>query len=382
LLKFTLKHSHINSKARAGLLETAHGSVETPVFMPVGTQATVKTLSPRDLTEVQSQIILANTYHLYLRPGHKRISAHGGVHKFMSWDKPILTDSGGYQVYSLKELRKIDNAGVSFQSHLDGSYHRFTPESVLDVQRHLGSNIMMVLDECPPYPSTEEYAANSNDLTLKWAAEARELYAKKGSIHDHDQWLFGIIQGATFESIRMHSAEKLVEMDFPGYAIGGLAVGEPREDRVRMTDITTDILPADKPRYLMGVGKPEDLLEAIELGVDMFDCVIPTRNARNGTVFTANGRLIIKSARYTDDKNPIDDQCQCYCCRNFSRSYLRHLFNANEILGLHLASLHNVYFYHWLMREARVNILNNTFTEWKTSLFSILNRNQDNETNN
>jgi queuine tRNA-ribosyltransferase len=298
----------------------------------------------------------------------------------MSWEKPILTDSGGYQVYSLKKLRKIDKEGVSFQSHLDGSYHRFTPESVFNIQHHLGSDIMMVLDECPPYPSTEEYASNSNDLTLRWAAEAREIYEKHQPRYEHKQWLFGIVQGSTFESLRIKSAKTLVEMDFPGYAIGGLAVGESVEERLKMTDISTDVLPVDKPRYLMGVGKPEDLLESIELGVDMFDCVVPTRNARNGTVFTSKGRLIIKSARYINDGNPIDEECNCYSCRNFSRAYIRHLFNANEILGLYLATLHNIYFYLWLMREARVHILDNRFTEWKLSILSTLKHIQDNET--
>jgi len=378
-LKFSVVHTHFKSKARAGVIETEHGILETPVFMPVGTQATVKTLSPRDMLEAQVQIVLANTYHLYLRPGHKRIANLGGLHEFMSWKMPILTDSGGYQVYSLRKLRKIDDDGVSFQSHLDGSYHRFTPETVLDIQRHLGSDIMMVLDECPPYPSTEEYASNSNDLTLHWAAVSREIYEKQAPMYNHDQWLFGIVQGATYESLRIKSAKSLVEMDFPGYAIGGLAVGESAENRLEMTNISTDVLPLDKPRYLMGVGKPEDLLEAIELGVDMFDCVIPTRNARNGTVFTTKGRLIIKSARYKDEAKPIDDECKCYSCRHFSRAYIRHLFNANEILGLHLATIHNVYFYLWLMREARAQILKNRFTEWKSSYLSTLKRILDNE---
>lgn len=367
-MKFELIHTDRRSKARAGLIETDHGTVQTPVFMPVGTQGTVKTLTPRDLKQSHSQIILANTYHLYLRPGSKRISEFGGIHRFIGWDRPVLTDSGGYQVYSLKELRKIDDQGVEFQSHLDGSYHRFTPEKVLEIQRHLGSDIMMVLDECPPYPTPYEYVKASHERTLVWAQTARALYETSPSLHDYSQWLFGIVQGGVFEDLRRKSGEALVAMDFPGYAIGGLAVGEPKEDRNRVTDICTDIIPVQKPRYLMGVGKPEDLLDSIERGVDLFDCVIPTRNARNGTVFTRKGKLIIKSARYTDDRSPLDSRCTCYTCRNFSRAYIRHLLNVNEILGLHLATLHNIYFYMWLMREARNHILNDRFREWKEKI--------------
>ena len=361
-------HKDANSKARAGLLTTDHGTIETPIFMPVGTQATVKTLTPDDLLRSEVQIILGNTYHLFLRPGHTLIEEFGGLHNFMSWDKPILTDSGGYQVFSLKEIRKIDKNGVTFQSHLDGSYQRFTPESVLDIQRSLGSDIMMVLDECPPYPSTKEYAIKSNELTLKWAAIARELFEKQKPLYGHNQWLFGIVQGSVYKDIRQRSAEALVKMDFPGYSIGGLAVGEPPEVMYEMTDFTTDLLPDNKPKYLMGVGKPEDILENVERGVDMFDCVIPTRNARNGTVFTKNGKMIIKAGRFKTDQNPIDDTCSCYTCQKFSRGYIRHLLNVNEILGLKLATIHNIHFYLWLVKEARKHIIDNTFVAWKNKL--------------
>jgi queuine tRNA-ribosyltransferase len=361
-------HKDRGCKARAGVLTTDHGVIETPIFMPVGTQGTVKTLTPDDLIAGGAQIILGNTYHLYLRPGHKLIETFGGLHKFMSWNRPILTDSGGYQVFSLKEIRKIDKDGVTFQSHLDGSRQRFTPESVLDIQRSLGSDIMMVLDECAPYPSTKEYAAKSNELTLEWAAIARELYEKKEPLYGHRQWLFGIVQGSVYKDIRQRSAEELVKMDFPGYSIGGLAVGEPPEVMYEMTDFVTDILPDSKPKYLMGVGKPEDLLENIERGVDMFDCVIPTRNARNGTVFTENGKLIIKAGRFKSDQRPIDEQCGCYTCRNFSRGYVRHLLNVNEILGLKLATIHNIHFYLKLVRDARNNILKDDFINWKNEI--------------
>ena len=365
---FELIHTDVNSKARAGLIHTDHGDIETPVFMPVGTQGTVKTLSPRDLHEVKASIILGNTYHLYMRPGHKLIEKLGGLHKFIGWDGAILTDSGGFQVFSLKDLRKIDEEGILFQSHLDGSTHKFTPELVLEIQRSLGSDIMMVLDECPPYPSTYEYALKSNELTVKWAQKQREIFADWQPLYGHNQWLFAIVQGSTFKDIREQSARALVGLDFPGYAIGGLAVGEPKETMFDITDFCTQILPENKPRYLMGVGMPADILEAIERGVDMFDCVIPTRNARNGTVFSWQGKMVLKSARFKQDAHPIDKNCHCYTCRNFSRAYLRHLYNANEILGLTLATVHNVYFYLELVRRARRHILNNEFKSWKQQI--------------
>ena len=367
-MKFELIQTDTDSKARAGLLTTGHGVVETPIFMPVGTQATVKTQTPDELLKNRVQIILGNTYHLYLRPGDELIHDFGGLHNFMSWDKPILTDSGGYQVFSLQDLRKIDENGVHFQSHLDGSRHYFTPESVLKIQRNLGSDIMMVLDECAPYPSTKEYAQNSMIITIDWARMARDIFGRTESLYDHDQWLFGIGQGSIYKDLRQSCLEELIKLDFPGYAIGGLAVGEPIEEMYDITDFSTDILPKNKPRYLMGVGMPDNLLESIERGVDMFDCVIPTRNARNGTVFTAKGKLTIKSARFKEDQRAIDSDCTCYTCQNFSRGYIRHLFNTNEILGLQLATTHNIHFYLWLVQQARKHILDSTFSIWKQGM--------------
>ena len=362
---FELAHTDTQTKARAGWLHTDHGDIPTPIFMPVGTQGTVKTLAPRNLEEVNASIILGNTYHLYMRPGHSLIREMGGLHRFISWPKAILTDSGGFQVFSLKELRKIDEEGIVFQSHLDGSRHKFTPQLVLEIQQYLGSDIMMVLDECTPYPAERDYAIKSNELTLKWAAEAREIYANLQPLYGHRQFLFGIVQGSIYKEIREASAKALVDLDFPGYAIGGLAVGEPKQVMFEMTDFCTDILPEQKPRYLMGVGMPDDILNAIERGVDMFDCVIPTRNARNGTVFTSQGKMVLKAARFKKDAQPIDPDCTCYTCQNFSRAYLRHLYNANEILGLHLATLHNVHFYLNLVSQARQAILQDRFKEWK-----------------
>ncbi len=376
---FELIHTDVHSKARAGLIHTDHGTIETPIFMPVGTQATVKTLSPRDLDEIRASIILGNTYHLYMRPGHKIIEKLGGLHAFMSWHGALLTDSGGFQVFSLKELRQIDEEGILFQSHLDGSTHKFTPELVLEIQRSLGSDIMMVLDECPPYPSSYEYALKSNELTIKWAQKQREIFSHWQPLYGHDQWLFAIVQGSTFKKIREQSARSLVELDFPGYAIGGLAVGEPKETMFDITDFCTEILPLNKPRYLMGVGMPSDILEAIERGVDMFDCVIPTRNVRNGTVFTWNGKMVLKAARFKEDAAPIDSDCGCYTCQNFSRAYLRHLYNANEILGLTLATFHNVYFYLELVRKARQAILQNSFVNWKQKVVANINKTIENQ---
>ena len=371
-MKFSLINTDQNSKARAGILETHHGSINTPIFMPVGTQGTVKTQTPNDLLNNNVQIILGNTYHLYLRPGHQLISEFGGLHKFMNWDKPILTDSGGYQVFSLQDLRKIDDNGVHFQSHLDGSQHYFTPESVLKIQQNLGSDIMMVLDECTPYPVTKEYAQNSMDLTLNWARTAREKYENSKPIYKHEQCLFAIGQGSIYKDLRKGCLDELIQMDFPGYAIGGLAVGEPVEDMYDITDFSTDILPSNKPRYLMGVGMPENILESIARGVDMFDCVIPTRNARNGTVFTTQGKLTIKSARFKLDQNPVDKNCSCYTCKNFSRGYIRHLLNTNEILGLQLATLHNIHFYLWLVNESRKQILAESFMSWKKEILNTI----------
>lgn len=365
---FDLVHTDKYSKARAGIIQTDHGSVKTPVFMPVGTQATVKTLSPQELIESNTQIILGNSYHLYLRPGDQMIREFGGLHKFMSWAGPILTDSGGFQVFSLQELRNINADGVSFRSHLDGSMHQFTPAKVLDIQYNLGSDIMMVLDECTAYPVDKVTAYKSMQLSMKWADLSREKFAKSKPLFDHQQRLFGIVQGSIYLDLREQCTEHLIQLDFPGYAIGGLAVGEAKEDLFAITNFCTDRLPVQRPRYLMGVGMPEDLLESIELGVDMFDCVIPTRNARNGTVFTWQGKLVIKASRFKSDQQPMDMECPCYACQNFSRAYIRHLFNSNEILGLRLATLHNITFYLQLMEKAREQILSDDYKNWKNNI--------------
>jgi len=368
-LKFQIRKTDSQSKARTGVLELAHGTVQTPIFMPVGTQATVKTVTPQELETLGAEIILGNTYHLFLRPGDSVIREAGGLHRFMNWTHPILTDSGGYQVFSLAELRKIHDDGVNFQSHIDGSYRTFTPESVIDIQRNLGSDIMMVLDVCAPYPCTFEEAQKAHEHTIRWAKRSLDYYKESTSPHGLDQTLFAIIQGASYESLRKESADQLIDMDFPGYAIGGLAVGEPKEILYGLTEFCTDRMPVDKPRYLMGVGKPEDLVEAISMGVDMFDCVIPTRNGRNATLFTWQGRIIIKNKQYERDFNPIDTECGCYTCQNFSRAYLRHLFKAGEVLGLRLATIHNLHFYMELIRTIQKEIDANTFSDWKKSFY-------------
>ncbi len=351
--------------ARTGLLHTGHGDIHTPAFMPVGTQGSVKAVEPRELVEVGAEIILGNTYHLYLRPGTDILREAGGLHKFMSWERPILTDSGGYQVFSLAELRKIEEDGVRFRSHLDGSAHFFTPENVIATQRLIGSDIMMVLDECAPYPCEPEYAVSSSAMTLRWAERCREEFAGTAEEYGYRQSLFGIVQGSVFPDVREQSARALVELEFDGYAIGGLAVGEPTARMYEMIDLCNGILPVAKPRYLMGVGTPENLLEAIQRGVDMFDCVLPTRNGRNATLFTRHGPMNITNAKYKTEFRPVDDECGCYTCRTFTRAYLRHLFQAKEILGLQLASIHNLHFYQWLMRTAREQIARGTFALWK-----------------
>lgn len=364
-LDFQVLKEDKESKARVGVLKTAHGMIETPVFMPVGTQGTVKALSPDELVAVGSQIILGNTYHLYLRPGHETIEKAGGLHEFANWKRPILTDSGGFQVYSLADLRKVSDKGVVFQSHHDGSYHEFTPERSVQLQRSLGSDIMMVLDECPPYPCTESYAQESVKRTKNWANRCLSKYKESQPKFGYEQSIFAIVQGSTFPELRKISAQALVEMDFPGYAIGGLSIGEPKSILFEIVELCTSLLPRGKPRYLMGMGKPEDLVEAISRGVDMFDCVIPTRNGRKGQVFTWNGPLNVKNATYKEDFRPIDESCGCYACRNFTRAYIRHLFQSDEILGLRLGSLHNLYFYHELVAKIREGIKSGTFHSWK-----------------
>jgi len=356
------------TSARAGLIYTDHGVIETPIFMPVGTQATVKAVEQRELVEIGAQIILGNTYHLYLRPGVEVIQKAGGLHQFMSWERGILTDSGGFQIFSLAQFRKISKDGVKFRSHIDGSYHFFTPESVIEIQRILGSDIMMCLDECTPYPCEFDYAVQSNQLTIEWAKRAREKFENTEPLYGHTQALFGIVQGSVYPEIRAKSAEELVKLDFDGYAIGGLAVGEPVEVMYQITEFTASLLPPDKPRYLMGVGTPENILESISRGIDMFDCVIPTRNGRNATLYTRDGKFSIKNSIYREDFSPVDPECDCYTCRNFTRAYLRHLFNADEILALQLASIHNLAFYLWLVREARKHIIAGDFADWKNTM--------------
>ena len=372
-MNFQLAAKDNKSKARAGFLETDHGIVETPRFMPVGTQGTVKAVPQRVLKdEINAPIILGNTYHLYLRPGMEVMQDAGGLHKFMNWDNAILTDSGGFQIYSLSDLRKIKQNGVEFKSHLDGSKHFFSPEIVIDIERSIGSDIMMVLDECTPYPCEYEYAVKSTQLTSDWAILNKEAFDKSKPKYDHNQYLFGIVQGSVYKELREKSALDLVKLDFDGYAIGGLAVGEPAEQMYDMVDFTTDFLPENKPRYLMGVGRPENILEAIERGVDMFDCVMPTRNARNAYLFTSNGIVNMKNQRFKNDFSPLDENCDCYTCQTFTKAYLRHLFVAKELLALELASIHNLNFYINLTNTAREKIIDGSFIEWKEKIISKL----------
>jgi queuine tRNA-ribosyltransferase len=360
---FTLQATCPTTGARAGILHTAHGDVETPVFMPVGTQAAVKGILPRDLlSDLDAKIILGNTYHLFLRPGHETIRKLGGLHKFMSWPRAILTDSGGFQVFSLDSLRKVNDHGVLFRSHLNGDAHLFTPESTIDVQLALGSDIMMVLDECLAYPASHEAARVSTERTLRWARAAYQHYGQHGK--DGQRACFPIVQGSMFADLRRHCAEQLLGLDAEGYAIGGLSVGEPRGLSLEMAALTAPILPADRPRYVMGVGMPEELPEYVACGIDMMDCVLPSRNARNGYLFTGQGRVIIKQAQYKEDPLPVDESCSCYTCRHFSRAYLRHLFLAGEMTFSTLATLHNLRHYLDLMGAIRRAILGGTFAEF------------------
>ncbi len=365
-MQFTLQHTDRETKARAGLIRTAHGEIETPAFMPVGTLGTVKALTARDVWETGARMVLANAYHLYLRPGTETVALAGGIHKFANWNGSVLTDSGGYQVYSLADLRKTTDEGVTFKSHLDGSAHFFTPEKVIEIERAIGADIIMAFDECPPSNAEREVVEHAVKRTLAWAARCREHFAKTLSQHGYDQSLFLIVQGGVYRDLRESCATTLVDLEADGYAIGGLAVGEPNEVMYEVTDWTTGILPAEKPRYLMGVGTPVDLLESIARGVDMFDCVLPTRNARNGQLFTRDGKINLRNAKWKQDFSPIDIETNSYASQNFTKSYLAHLFNSNEILGLTLATMHNVAFYEQLVREARERILDGTFGEWKT----------------
>ncbi|MEJ2049274.1 MAG: tRNA guanosine(34) transglycosylase Tgt [Calditrichota bacterium] len=369
-MKFVIEAQDPNSRARAGSFETDHGVVNTPIFMPVGTIGTVKTLSPLDLKENGVEIILGNTYHLYLKPGLEIIRQAGGLHKFNGWSGTILTDSGGFQVYSLDELRQVSADGVEFKSHWDGSTHFFSPEKVVDIQRTIGSDIMMVLDQCIANPSDKETANQAHLLTLDWARRSKQHFQETDSLYGYPQFQFGIVQGGVYEDLRRESVKCLEDLDFDGYAIGGLAVGETQVVRNEITEVCTEFLPQNKARYMMGVGMPEDILDAIDRGVDMFDCVIPTRNARNGTVFTSRGKLVIRNAKYKQDFKPLDETCDCYACSNFSRAYIRHLFNVREVLGLRLATIHNINFYLKIVIEARNSIINKNFNQWKNSFLT------------
>jgi len=347
------------SSARIGKLVTAHGEITTPAFMPVGTLGSVKSLTPEEVVELGGEIILANAYHLYLRPGDELVKDFGGLHRFMNWSGPILTDSGGFQVMSLASKRKITEEGVLFQSHIDGSRHFFSPESTIKIQENIGADIIMCLDECTPYPATKEYVEESTWRTVRWARRCKESKTRD------DQLLFGIVQGGVFVDLRKACAEALQEIDFPGYAVGSLSVGEPKEETFRVIAEIVPGLPEEKPRYLMGMGTPQDLVEAIAHGVDLFDCVLPTRNARNGMLYTSSGNIQIKNQRYTKDENPVDPGCSCYVCRNYTRAYLRHLYVNRELLSYRLNTMHNLYFYFSVIKKARAAIANGTFEKFK-----------------
>ena len=362
---YELLHIDKNSGARRGVVHTPHGDIQTPVFMPVGTQATVKSMTPEELkNEVGAQIILSNTYHLYLRPGHELVKEAGGLHNFMRWDKPILTDCGGFQVFSLSELRTISEDGVEFRSHLDGSKHMFTPEKVMEIEEALGADIIMAFDECCPYPSTYEYTKNSMERTTKWAKRCKQAHT-----NTEKQALFGIIQGGFYEDLREKSAKDLIELDFPGYAIGGISVGEPKEEYLKMLYHTAPLMPENKPRYLMGVGSPDYLIEAALAGIDMCDCVLPTRIARNGTAMTWNGKVVVRNATYERDFSPLDSECDCYTCKNYTRAYIRHLVKANEILAVRLLSIHNLRFLTKLMERVRIEIENDNLLNFKNEFY-------------
>lgn len=368
-MEFNLLATDTQTKARAGKLSTAHGHIQTPIFMPVGTAATVKGVHQRELkNDINPDIILGNTYHLYLRPGTSIIEQAGGLHQFMGWDRPLLTDSGGYQVYSLSANRKIKEEGVKFKSHIDGSYHVFTPERAIEIQRSIGADIIMAFDECTPYPCDYNYAKNSMERTHRWLTRCMLADRELPQRYDYTQTLFPIVQGSVYNDLREASAHFIAEQEAPGNAIGGLSVGEPAEEMYAMTDAVCAILPQDKPRYLMGVGTPINLLENIALGVDMFDCVLPTRNARNGMLFTAEGTLNIKNKKWENDFSPIDPSGYCFADLEYTKAYVRHLFTVNEMLGKQIATIHNLSFYLWLVREARKHILAGDFTTWKNAM--------------
>ena len=365
-IKYELKHVCKQTGARRGVIHTPHGDIETPVFMPVGTQATVKSMTPEELKdEVKARIILSNTYHLYLRPGSKLVREAGGLHKFMNWDRAILTDSGGFQVFSLGDLRKISEEGVEFKSHLDGSKHFLTPEKVMEIENDLGSDIMMAFDECVQYPAEYDYTKQSMERTTRWAERCKEAHK-----NTEKQGLFGIVQGGMYKDLREKSAIDLVNMDFPGYAVGGLSVGEPKELMCDLLGFTTQFLPVDKPRYLMGVGTPDYLIEAALRGIDMCDCVLPTRIARNGTALTSHGKVVVRNATYERDWGKLDDECDCYTCTHYTRAYIRHLVKTNEILGIRLLSIHNLRFLTRLMEQVRTAIENDRLMDFKNEFYA------------
>ena len=369
---FSIKQSDKNTKARSGILATAHGTIETPVFMPVGTNATVKAIFFEDLEKMNAQIILSNTYHLYLRPGMEVIKQAGGLHKFMNWDKPILTDSGGYQVFSLAKFRKIKNEGVEFRSHLDGAFHFLTPEDVIKIEETLGADIIMPLDECIEHPCDKAQAEKAVTRTTLWAKRSREFFLKNES-QKNRQLLFGIVQGSTYPDLRKKSAQELTEIGFDGYAIGGLSVGEPIDLMFETLEAVEPFLPKDLPRYLMGLGTPDQIVKAVGCGMDMFDTCVPTRYGRYGTVFTKNGRVVIRNGEFTLDQKPLDENCDCFVCKKYTRSYIRHLFNTHEILGLNLVSYHNVYFYLNLMLQTREAIKIDEFAQFEKEFLSCYN---------
>ena len=373
-MKYTLLKTCKQTGARLGRIETPHGSFETPVFMPVGTQATVKTLTPEQLADIEAQIILSNTYHLYLRPGHELIEKAGGLHRFMNWPGSILTDSGGFQVFSLNDLRKISEEGVEFRSHIDGSSHFLSPEKATEIQNALGADIIMCFDECPPYPADREYAKSSLERTIRWAQRCKDAHK-----YPDRQALFGIIQGGMYHDLRAQSVEEMLQLDFPGYSIGGLSVGEPKPLMYEVLESTAPLLPQHKPRYLMGVGSPDCLVEGVIRGIDMFDCVLPTRVARNGTALTAQGKVVVRNATYAEDFEPIEQGCDCYTCRSFSRAYVRHLIKADEVLGLTLISIHNLRFLLRLMKDMRQAIRDDRSGDFAKEVLAKLTENRENE---
>ena len=371
MITYELLHQDKNSGARRGVIHTPHGDIQTPIFMPVGTQATVKSMTPEEVEENGGQIILGNTYHLYFRPGDKLVKEAGGLHKFMNWNKPILTDCGGFQVFSLSALRKIYEEGVEFKSELDGSKHFFSPEKVMEIEENLGADIIMSFDECCPYPSSYEYTKDSMERTTRWAERCKKS-------HKTDQALFGIVQGGFYKDLREKSANDLIAMDFPGYAIGGISVGEPKEEFLDILRYTTPLLPENKPRYLMGVGSPDYLIEAALAGIDMCDCVLPTRIARNGTAMTSHGKVVVRNATYEHDFTPLDDECDCYTCRNYTRAYIRHLIKCKEILGARLLSIHNIKFLTNLMERVRIEIENDNLKNFAKDFYEKYGYTKDN----